>query len=168
MPAFPVSVMIVRTPCTSATTDEAYPASSLSSLLTHTVAPVILSSAAIPALRPPGRHDDAIAVDERRLADQPVDIAAVEFTQDVAPPDDLAVSDQQTDEIAVLREHVDTIAIDSRRAARTRAAIVLLRRAEGDGPDRLSRLARSRLVTTLWRFFMPCTKTRLPATATEP
>ena len=54
MPASPVSVMIVRTPCTSATMAEAYPASSLSSFATHTVLPVILSSATIPALEPPG------------------------------------------------------------------------------------------------------------------
>ena len=87
-----------------------------------------------PGVAPPRAHDDAIAVDERRLADQPVDIAAVEFTQDVAPPDDLAVSDKQTDQIAVLGEHVDTVTVDSGSTARTRAAIVLLRRTEGDGP----------------------------------
>src|SRR5688572_8850440 len=52
--ALPVNPMIVRTPPTSAATQEEYPAGSLNSLLVQMGFPVILSSATMLAPSPPG------------------------------------------------------------------------------------------------------------------
>ena len=81
-------------------------------------------------MRTSRRDDDEIAVDQRRLADQPRDLPAVEVAQDVALPDFGAVADPQARELAVLGEDVHSIVIDRRRPARTRSAIVGARRPE--------------------------------------
>ena len=71
----------------------------------------------MPAPRPPGVTITLVAVDERRLADQPPDVAAAEILQDVALPDDGAVLHAQTGKVAVLGEHVEAIAVNGRRAS---------------------------------------------------
>ena len=72
--------------------------------------------------RPARRDDDAIAIDERRLADQPVDVAALEIPQDVPLPDDRRIAGEQAREVAALGEDVEPIAVDGRacRAGRGR------------------------------------------------
>src|SRR3989442_4363142 len=53
-PACAVILITVRTPCTSATTGDAYPSSPLRSMLVHTVLPLLLSRPTIAAFGPPG------------------------------------------------------------------------------------------------------------------
>ena len=62
------------------------------------------------------------SVDQRRLADQPLQLRAAELFQDVALPEDRPVG-LEAREVAVLGEHVQAIAVDGRRAARPRAPI---------------------------------------------
>jgi hypothetical protein len=88
-PASAVKAMMVRTPPTSATIGEEYPAPSLSSLLTHTVLPDILSSATTPAPRPPGvtiTWSPSMSGDS--LSNQ-FGFSAFELLEDVALPDDI-------------------------------------------------------------------------------
>ena len=83
------------------------------------------------------RDEHEVAVYERRLADQPADIARVELLEDVAEPDDRAVLRRETGQITVLREHVEPVAVDRRCTARAGAAIVGVRTADVLSPDGL-------------------------------
>ena len=50
------------------------------------------------------RDDEVVAIDQRRLADEPLRIGAAEVLEDVPRPDDRTVAGLQAREIAVLRQ----------------------------------------------------------------
>ena len=85
--------------------------------------------------RTAGRDDDVVAVDERRFADQPRNLAAAEVAQDIALPQRRAVLGLEARERPLLRQDVHAIVVDRRRAARTRPAIVGSSRPERLRPD---------------------------------
>ena len=89
-PAASVNVITVRTPPTSATMDDAY------RLVTQLFRrPDGLACHLVerhhPGTTTTGRDDHLVAVDKRRLTDQPLGTAATEVLEDVPLPDNAAV-----------------------------------------------------------------------------
>src|SRR5262249_26181939 len=70
----------------------------------------------------PGRADDAIAIDERRLGVGPPAGAALEVLLQVLLPDDVALGHAQARQLAVGADDIQVVADDGRRAARPGAA----------------------------------------------
>ena len=68
-------------------------------------------------------------------------LPAREVAEDVALPDDRAVLQAETGEIAVLGEGIDAIAVGGRRAARPGTAVVVASRPERAAPDDFAVLA---------------------------
>ncbi len=97
-----------------------------------------------------GRHDHAVAVDQRRLAEAPVVAAAGEHhgAQEVldqaSPPHGLAGRDLGAQQIAVRPECIDAIPVDGRRAARAAEHLFVPRRTHTLFPEDAPVLGRCR------------------------
>src|SRR4030095_4591247 len=73
---------------------------------------------------PTRTDDDAVAEDERRLAEAPFDVLAAEITDTVRRPADLPGCRVERREVAACAERVHARAVHGRRAARAVAAVV--------------------------------------------
>ena len=102
---------------------EAYPAWSLNSFERQISAPVILSSATMPAFAAAGRNNQTIAVHQRRFADQPSRVAAAELFQNVFAPYARTVALTQASQFAILCQDIKSVAIQSRGATRARCPL---------------------------------------------
>ena len=92
----------------------------------------------MPAPRPPGVTITRLPSTSGDSLSSQFGLSPSELLEDVALPDDCSVRGAQAGEIAALGQHVDAIAVDGRRAARPRAAIVVASRTEDAHPDRLA------------------------------
>ena len=72
-----------------------------------------------------GHHDQPIAVHQRRLADVPLGILALEILQDVAVPQVLPSCGLQAGQVAVLGQHVDAVLLDGGGAPGTGSAAMV-------------------------------------------
>src|SRR5207244_4044835 len=72
-----------------------------------------------------GGDDEVIAIDERRLAEEPVRIASLELLQDILPPDLCAILSAEARQLAILGENVEAVAIGGRGAAGAGAAVLI-------------------------------------------
>src|SRR5262249_5034416 len=91
--------------------------------------------ASAPAAR---RDDHAVAVNERRLADQPAGVVAAVLFQNILAPDRRAVERVQAGQVAVFGQRVDAVIVYSGRRARAIAAALAHLRPQSRRPDSLA------------------------------
>src|SRR5262249_28806490 len=84
------------------------------------------------------RDDHAVAVNERRFADQPAWVAAAELFQNILAPDGNAVARVQAGQVAVFGQGVDAVIIDCGGRARAVAHFLFQLRSQSRGPDSLA------------------------------